>query len=618
MTFNRKTLTGSALAILALLFVAVVLVSNTLFRGLRADLTESRLYTLSEGTRHVLGNIEEPLHLYLFYSDKATQNLPQLRSYFQRVRELLEEMASRAKGRIQLDVIDPLPFSEDEDRAAGFGLQSVPVGASGEKVFFGLAGTNSTDGQATIPFFQPDKEAFLEYDVTKLIHDLTTSKKPVVGFLSELPMAAGFDPATRQMRDPWAIYQELSQMFEMRTLDPTSLKGIDKEINLVVLVHPKQLGDDALYALDQFVLRGGHLIAFVDPNAEQDEAGADPNNPQAAMFANKSSNLARLFKTWGVEFDPNKVVLDRTHALQISMSPGGPPVRHPGILGFTAADMSRDDVITANLKSLNVSTAGFFALAKDSPSKLTPLLQTSDQAMSVPAERVKFLPDPSTLLAGFAPSGEHYVIAGRLEGKFKTAFPERKDEGHLAEAKDTAQVLLVADTDLLTDRLWVQASNFFGQRVLNPFANNGDMVVNAVDNLVGSADLISIRGRATSQRPFTTVEDLRRAADDRFRIKERELQQQLAETERKLNELQTGKSADQALVLTPEQKTEIENFLKRKVEIRKELRDVRRRLDADIEALGTKLKFLNIVFVPLLLTLGALGFGFWKARRRAA
>ncbi|MEO8669717.1 MAG: Gldg family protein [Tahibacter sp.] len=618
MTYTRKTLTASTLAILAILFVAVVLLSNSLFRGARMDLTESRLYTLSSGTKNILAKLDEPIHLYLFYSDKATQNIPQIRSYYQRVRELLEEMAARTSGKLQLDVIDPLPYSEDEDRAAGYGLQAVPISAGGEKLYFGLVGTNSTDGQAVIPYFQMEKESFLEYDIAKLLHDLVTTKKPAIGFISSLSMAAGFDQATRQMREPWAVYQEMSQLFDVRQLNAAAIKSIDKDINLVVLVHPKQLSDDAQYALDQFVLRGGHLIVFVDPNAEQDDSGADPNNPQAAMFADKSSDLARLFKAWGVEYAHDKVVLDRAHALQVGVQPNAPPVRHPAMLGFAKKDLSPDDVITANLESINVSTVGSFQLAKDSTAKLVPLIQSSDQSMLAPVDRIKFLPDPSSLLEDFTPSGEHYVIAGRLEGKFKTAFPERKDEGHLIESKDAGAILLVGDTDLLSDRLWAQVQNVFGQKVLNAFANNGDLVINAIDNLSGDTDLISIRGRATSRRPFTTVEALQRSAEEQYRSTETKLQKELGDTERKLTELQSGKSRDQAMILSPEQKSELDKFLKRKVEIRKELRDVRRRLDADIESLGTRLKVMNILLMPFLLTLAALAFGVWKVRRRMA
>ena len=623
MTLNRKTLTGSALALLAMLFVAVVLISNTLFRGARLDLTQNGLYTLSQGTRNILGKLDEPIHLSLYFSDKATAesnraDVRGLRLYFDRVREMLEEMSSRAGGKIQLEVIDPLPFSEAEDRATAASLQGIPLGPSGEKVFLGLVGTNSTDGQAAIPFFDPGKESFLEYDVAKLIHELTTVKKPTVGLLSGLPMTAGFNAHTQQMGEPWAAYQQLSQLFEVKSLDAETLQSIDADVNVLVVVHPKQLKEDAQYAIDQFVMRGGHLMVFVDPNAELDNGGADPTNPMAGMMASKASDLPQLFKAWGVEYSASDVVLDRAHALTVSTSPAAPPARHPGILRFAQADLKRDDVITANLDTLHIATAGHFKLAKDSPSKLTPLLQTGDQAMTVPTERIKFLGDPSTLLNGFSPTGERYVIAGRLEGKFKTAFPGRSGAGHLAEAKDNGAILLFADTDMLSDRLWVRTQNFFGQKLLNTFASNGDLFINAVDNLGGSSDLISIRGRGTSNRPFTKVEELKLAADDRFRIKEQELQNELTDTERKLADLQSGKSKDEKFVLSPQQQKELENFLKRKLEIRKELREVRRQLDADIDRLGSWLKFINIALVPILVTLGTLGFMGWKTTRQQA
>jgi len=617
MTFNRKALSGTALGVLAVLFVAVLLLVNVLFRGARVDLTQSHLYTLSDGTRKILGSIDEPINLYLFYSDKGTQDLPQLRTYFTRVHEMLDEMASRSGGKIKLEVIDPLPFSEDEDRAASFGLQSVPVSAAGDKVFFGLAGTNSTNGQASIPFLQPDKESFLEYDVAKLIHELETTKKPVVGLLSSLPIAGGPDQAARQMREAWAVDQQWAQSFDMRTLTAATLKTIDKDIDVLVLVHPKQLSDDAQYAIDQFVLRGGHLLVFVDPNAELDDSGADPSNPMAGMMADKSSDLPKLFKAWGIEYDPKKIVLDRARALPISVAEGQPPVRHPGILGLTQADLNHDDVVTANLESINVSSAGFFELSKDAKDvKLIPLIQTTSDAMSAPSDRLRMLSDPSTLLAGYKPAGSPFVIAARLSGKFKTAFPDRKGDGALAESKDEGQIVLVADTDIISDRLWVQIRPFFGQSVMNAFANNGDFAVNALDNMAGSGDLISIRGRATSQRPFTTVDVLKRNADERFRAKEQELQQELSDTERKLTELQSAKSKDQAQILSPEQKGELDNFLKRKLEIRKELRGVRRQLDAEIESLGTRLKIVNIVLMPLLVSLAALAFAWWRRQRR--
>jgi len=623
MNQNKKLLTFGALAVLAVLFVAVILVSNTLFRGARLDLTQNHLYTLSQGTKNILSTIEEPVNLTLYFSDKAaaesaSPDAAALRNYAPRVREMLAEMAARAGGRLRVTTIDPLPFSEDEDRATTLGLQALPWGQGGANLFLGIVGTNSTNGKSVMPIADPRKETFLEYDVAKMIHELSMAKKPAVGLISGLQMGAGFDAQTRQMRQPWAIQSQLEQLFEVRTLTPAAVKTIDKDIGVLVVVQPKNLPDEAQYAIDQFVLRGGHLLVFVDPLAEADDSGADPNNPQAAMLADRSSDLPKLFKTWGVEFDPKKIVLDREHALQIT-TPQGQPIRHAAILGFTQRDLNPTDITTAQLQSINVSTAGYFQLVKDSKNKLTPLIQTSADAMTVPSDRVKFLSDPSQLLVDYKPDGtQPFVVAARLEGKFATAFPERKDAGHLTESQADGEIILVADTDILSNRLWVQVQPFFGQQVMNAFANNGDFTVNAVDNLGGSSDLISIRGRATSQRPFTTVDDMRRAAEESFRGKERELQQRLSDTEHKLTELQSGKSKENEMILSPEQKAELQKFQDQKVAIRKELRAVRRSLDDRIEALGTRLKLLNIGLMPLLITLFALGFVWWKRQRRAA
>jgi ABC-type uncharacterized transport system involved in gliding motility auxiliary subunit len=615
---NRKLLTGGALAVLAVLLVAVLLISNVVFRGARIDLTQGHLYTLSQGTKNILAHIDEPIHLYYFYADKGSQDLPQVRTYATRVRELLEEMAGRANGKIKLDVIDPLPFSEDEDRATSFGLTAVPTDRGGDKIFLGLAGTNSTNGKATIPFLNPQKESFLEYDVAKLINELSQAKKPVIGLLSGLPITQGFDPQTRSMREAWAVDQQLSQSFDVRQLNAAAVKTIDKDINVLVVVHPKNLTDDVQYAIDQFVMRGGHLLVFVDPNAEADTTGADPNNPQSEMLADKSSDLPKLFKAWGIEYDAHKVVLDRGHSVQVSVTPGGPAVRDVAILGFNKRDLNDDDVTTANLDSINVSSAGFFTLDKDSKYKLVPLIQSGPDSMAVGSDRIKFMTDPRQLLDGFAPTKINYVIAARLEGKFATAFPDRKDEGHLAEAKDSGEIIISADTDMLTDRLWVSVQPFFGQKIMNAFANNGDFFINAVDNLTGSSDLISIRGRAVSQRPFTRVDEMKRAAEEAYRGKEDQLKQQLQETERRLTELQSGKAKGTEMILSPEQQSELQSFTDKKLDIRKQLRQVQLSLGENIEALGARLKLINIGLMPLLVTIAALGFVFWKKKRRVA
>lgn len=611
---QRRISTGAALLALALLFIALVVLSGTVFRGARVDLTQSRLYTLTEGTKAILGKLDEPVNLTYYYSDHAARDLPQLRTYASRVRELLEEMAARSGGKLRLAVIDPQPFSEDEDRATAMGLQAVPIGSAGDTLFFGLAGTNAIGNEATIPFFQPDKEAFLEYDVAKLVSSLASDTRPVVGVMSTLPMGPSFDPAAGRPTQGWVIDGEMRNLFEVKRVE-VDVKAIPDEVKALVVVHPRHLSSDTQYAIDQFVLRGGNLLAFVDPNAEAQPpaTGADPTQ---AMLDDKASDLPELFAAWGVTYDPSRIVLDAQRALEVQVQPGMPPVRHLAILGLTRDDANAEDVVTAQLGTINLSTTGSFGLADDAKVTLEPLLQSSANASSTDVQRLSLSPDPSQLYADFSPTGEHYALAVRVSGTLQSAFPDRAGEGHLAQSLEPANIVLVADTDLLTDRLWAQAQQFFGQRVVNAFASNGDFVINAVDNLIGSADLIAVRTRAGSSRPFTTVDALRVEADARFRAKERELQARLAETEEKLSALQQAQPGGNALTLNPEQQAELLRFQEEKLRIRKDLRQVRRQLDEDIQTLGGKLKFLNIAGMPLLLTLGALLFVGWRARRR--
>jgi ABC-type uncharacterized transport system involved in gliding motility auxiliary subunit len=621
MTINRRSATVGSLVLLGVLLLAVLLISNLLFRGVRVDLTENNLYTLSDGTVEIIRGLDEPVSLYYFFSDELTAELPNaqgLRTYATRVRELLEELVAKSGGKLNLRVIDPLPFSEEEDRATGFGLMQVPVGQAGDNLYFGLAGTNSTDGQSVIPFFQQEKENFLEYDLAKMIHELGQARKPAIGLVTSLPMSGSFDPQARSIPQPWMVLSEAEQFFEVRTLEAATLGTIADDIGVLVLVHPKNLSEEALYGIDQFVLRGGRLLVFVDPLAEADQEGADPQNPTAAMFADKSSDLARLFQAWGVQYDKSKVVLDGRNAAQITVERGRPPVRHLGILSLGEDALNRDEPISGVLSTINVSSAGAISLAEGSELELVPLIQSSGESALADAERLKFLPDPTQLFNDFRPQSDRLVLAGRLHGTFKTAFPDRSGEGHRAESEAPGNVVIVADTDVLTDRVWVQVQSILGQRLANAFANNGDLFINALDTLSGSSALIGIRGRATSSRPFTTVQELQRKAEDRFRETEQQLQQELADTERRLNELQTGRSESGALVLSPEQRAELDRFRDRQLEVRRELRDVRRQLNADIDSLGMWLKFLNVWLLPLLLTLAVAGVVWWRRRRAAA
>lgn len=621
-TKEKRSVGGTGLLVLAALFLALTVLNGVLFRGFTLDLTENHLYTISEGTEHILEGIQEPINLYFFYSDKATRNIPYLRTYAQRVREMLQELVAKSDGKLKLAEIDPLPFSEEEDQASQYGLQAVSLGA-GDPIYFGLAGTNAVDDLEIISFFQPDRETFLEYDLAKLIYTLANPNKPVVAVLSTLPMTGGFDPASGQRRQPWAISSQIEQLFEVRNLD-SSASSIDDDVDLLVLVHPRMLGEQTLYAIDQFVMRGGKLIVFVDPLSDaqlpQDFAGAS-----TALFEDRSSNLVPLFDSWGISFDPEEVILDRQNALTVNAGAGQPPVRHLAMLGIGAEGLSADDVITANLSSVNLGTAGHLDVADGAAVQMTPLVSSSNVASLVSTEKVKFLPDPAALQDDFAPTGETYVLAARFSGPLDSAFPEgppttdgqpASETEHRPSTEGPANIIVVADTDVLTDRMWVQAQNFLGQRIFSAFASNGAMVVNALDNLLGSSDLISVRSRGTFARPFDRVEALRAAADARYREQEQTLQRKLDETERRLRELESAKDNENLLIISPEQQAELERFQQDKLQIRKELREVRRNLDKSIENLGTTLKLVNIALVPLLLSVAAIAIAIIRYRRR--
>jgi ABC-type uncharacterized transport system involved in gliding motility auxiliary subunit len=398
---------------------------------------------------------------------------------------------------------------------------------------------------------------------------------------------------------------------------------IDPDLTLLVIVHPRNLSPAMQFAIDQFALRGGHIALFVDPLADADQSGADPQNPMAAMQADKSSQPGPLLSAWGVQFNPKQVVADRAHALQVSTRQSETPVLHLGILGLDSSDFTRGDVITAGLSNVNVATAGNLEPVKGSKTKFEPLLVSSTDAALLPVERFTMLFDPNTLRDGFKPTGQRYVMGARVVGNVQTAFPAGPPAGVTLPAGQTAlkvsakplNLVVFADTDMLTDYLWVHAQSVFGQRVDQVFANNGDLVLNALDNLAGSADLISVRGRASFARPFDRVEKLRRSADDQFRAKEQELEQQLRDTEEKLTALQSRRNDKSAMILTPEQEKELDRFQSEKLRIRKELRAVRAGLDKDIKQLGNTIKIINIIVVPVLFALLALLVGVWRRRQ---
>ena len=619
MAVNRQRNLGAlSLVLLGLIFVAAVTANNSLLTGLRIDLTQDNLYTVSPGTRSVLSSIVEPINVYLFFSDSESADIAPLRNYANRVREMLEELEGAADGNLVLHVIDPVPFSEEEDRAAQFGLQPISLGI-GQTLYFGLAATNSIGDQEVIEIFNPDRERFLEYELARLIYSLASPHRVVVGVHAGVSMTAGFDPQTQRVTEPWVVYGQAGQLFEMRSLPP-GFTEIAEDIDVLWLVHPRNLETEALYAIDQFVLGGGRALIFLDPFAEVDMAAAamDP----AAMAQGSASDLEPLLSGWGVEFSAGEVVADNRYALSVTTGLSPRPVRHLGLLGLDETATDSEDVITDGLYNINLGTAGHFSVAEGSTAELQPLLSSSNDATIMPAIQMQMLTDPEALLDNFAPSGESYILAARLTGPLNSAFPggpptdEVPDGNHLTST-DSANVILVGDVDILSDRLWVQLQNFLGQQLATAFANNGDFAINALDNLSGSADLIGIRARGTYSRPFTRVQELRRQADAQFRQTEQRLQAELTETENRLSELQDARTDQGSLLMSDEQQAEIQRFLDQQVRIRQDLRAVQRNLDRSIERLGTVLQIINIGLVPLLLTVVALSAVVVGRRRRA-
>ena len=635
---NIRLLTGSGLAVAVVLFFTVNVLSHVAFRSARVDLTEQRLYTLTEGSRNILQGLDEPVTLRLYLSKKLAVELPGIQGYTNRVLELVQEYEQAAGGNLILHVIDPEPFSEEEDRAVGYGLRGVPLDAGNTQFYFGLVGTNATDDRELIPFFQQSREEFLEYDLTKLVYRLGNPKQKVVGLLSTLPVDGGPQMPFSQAPGgsaPWMIMDSIRELMEVKVLDK-AVTDVPEDVDVLMVVHPKRLGEPTLYAIDQFVLRGGHAVVFVDPHSEADRVLPNPQNPMG-MQAPRNSDLGRVFDAWGIELVDGKVVGDLPLAKKVNFQKQSRMMvaDYPVWIDLTPRQLNAEDVVTAKLPNLTMASAGILRKKEDSETEWTPLMETDDQAMQIDAARLRMMPDVEGLLRDYRPEGETLVLAARLTGKVKTAFPDGRPEAadseepgnpgddkaskqppHLAESADPINVIVVADTDMLQDRFWVQVQNFLGQRIGIPTSANNDFVTNALDNLTGSHDLISVRNRGSFSRPFTLVRAIQQEAEMQFRQKEQALQQRLKETERKIQELQRTKEDQTTVILSAEQEAALDGFRQELVATRKELRNVQHELQKNIESLENVVKFLNIGLMPLVIAVGGVVFSAYTIRRR--
>lgn len=595
------------IALAVLLFFVFNAFNNLVLKDARLDLTEGQLYTLSEGSLNLVKGIEEPVQLYFFFSEAASRDLTPIRTYADRVESMLEEFALASNGMLLVERIDPAPFSEAEDEAAAFGLQAVPVSATGDALYFGLAGSDALDNVETIPFFQPDREMFLEYEISQLIDRLARPQREVVGLISTLPVTNQVNPQTFQPEPGWQSILSLEDTVTLESID-VSAEEIPQGLAALVLIHPKLLSDQMKTALVRYLASGGKVIAFLDPLAEMDRAAASPMMP--SLPSGQASSLNWLTRALGVQMREEEVLGDPQLALSVS-TPSGAPTRHLAILGLSNEQLNGESIVTAQLDSLNFASAGFFDI--DSPTvAVETLIESSEYANGIAASQLQFLQNPEDLMQSFSQGSEARPIAVRLSGP---ATLETGLEGDAPVEVSNLDLILVSDTDVLSDRLWVQVQNFFGQQVATAFADNGSLLTNLVDYFAGSQDLISVRSRGRFTRPFEVVQSLRREAETQYLASAEQLQLELNETERQLADLESQQESDGVLRLSDEQEAALVRFQDEKLRIRKALRDVRHRLDQDIDQLGGQLKLLNIVVLPILLTL-MLAMAAWARLRK--
>lgn len=619
---KNRLVSGTGVLLATCLFVSVVILANTALTTWRIDLTENKLFTLSDGTINILKNLEEPIQLDFYFSKKGMVDFPLLANYGSRVRDMLEEYEAHADGKIILNIIEPETFSETEDQAVASGLRTVSASASSDRVYFGLVGTNSTDDEKIIPFFQTNRESALEYDITKLIYNLAYPDKRVIGVISQLPVMGEENDADNPT---WTVINALREFFEVRDLG-TKLDSIDSSVDVLLLVHPKDLKLRTRYAIDQYLLRGGKAMVFLDPLAEQDRSQPDEANPQ--VLPKLDSYLPDLLAAWGLEMVDQKIVGDMKAAMRVQAnSPRGmTEIDYLPWLRLTEDNFNQEDFSSSELNLIHMGTVGSLEVKEEKGLALTPLIETSTESTLLERDLILFQRDPNVILNNFKSENRKMLLATRVQGVVGTAFPDGKpatdaegqpvkDEFFVSEGE--LNVILVSDTDILADHFWVRSQSMFGVQVPQPIASNGDFVINSMENLAGNTDLISLRGRGKFARPFTRVEEIRKEAEARFRAREQELQANLEEAEKKINELQQEQGGEQSYLLNSKLTEEIEKFRSERLQIRKELRRVQHELKKNIEKLGAQVRFVNIGLIPLLITLLALIIGIYRANKRS-
>ncbi len=628
-----ETILYSSVGVVVLLAIALAL--NLIFARVstRVDFTADKVYTLSEGTHAILKRLDTPVQIRFYFSQSVPELDAGLRTYAQRVEDLLSEYRLYSNGRIEIKKLDPKPDSDAEDSASLDGIEGQMTQLGGDKIYFGIS-VSCLDAKVALPFITPQRERLLEYDLSRAISQVMKPTKPNLAIMSGLPVFGAMDPMAMmrggggQRQEPWVFVSELKSDFNVREV-PITAEKIDDDINVLVVHYPKGISEATQYAIDQFILRGGKLIAFLDPLSVLDSR-SNPSNPLQAA-AGSGASLDKLLKAWGLEFDLNKVVSDKRFLTELQDPRTGRPQANPSFLSLTAAAMDTNDVATTQLGRMILPFAGNFTGTPVEGLQQTVLFHSSTNSQLTDKMMAQFGATDE-----FKPSGIEYKLGVRLTGKFKTAFPDGKPDGaakddekegdaakaadttQLKESKDKGVVVLLGDADLLYEQFYARIQEMLGQRLMMPFAANLTFLQNLVEQMGGDKDLIGIRSRATLSRPFDRVREMQAKAELAYESKIRELEKELSDAQQKLNELQRSKSDQQQAILSDEQKQEVLNFQRRRIEVNRELKEVRKNLRRDVNSLEVTTKWVNILAMPLAVSVAGIVIATFKRKRTAA
>jgi gliding motility-associatede transport system auxiliary component len=624
----------------AVMFLIIVLINVIagVFK-VRVDMTEHQIFSLADGTKRILKNLDAPVEIRLYASEGGSAMPSTWRTYAQNVKDLLEEFKVAAKGKIDIRKFDPQPDSDEEDLANLDGIQPQVNPSNGDNFYLGIA-ISQDPVKVALPVVPPDRQELLEYDLARAISRVTNTNKPVVGIMTALPMF-GQPPNPMMMRmgqqpqQPWVVVSELQNDFTVRQV-PMDSDKIDEDIKVLMVVHPKDIKDKAEYAIDQFLLHGGKLIALLDAKSLVDRP-QDNNNPMAAMMGGGPSNLEKLLKAWGLKFETTQVVADRIFSKEVSFQRGAKAQAAPALLFLNEKAIDRDDVATSQIDNLLLPFAGSFSGTPAKGLTETVLVHSSEESELTDPMTAQF--SGPKVLDDFKPSGKEFQLAVRLQGKFKTAFPDgkpaestdktadkkeenkkdetQKQDGSLKESQKESVVVLFGDSDFIYDNFCVRIIPLFN--VAQPLNGNLTLVQNVVEQLAGDINLIGARSRASVNRPFTVVSEMQAQANKRFQDEIKKLEEEKSEAERRLAELQTKKDpGQQQYILSKEQQEEIQKFRDKQAQANRRLREVKKDLSKDIKSLENRLKWANIAGMPVVITLAGLALAFFRKQRTRA